>query len=140
MKYFIAVILALIASSVSAAEKKIPIYVGAATDDIVGTTYAYQLREQLRASQTYDLVVRQADSIFVIGLVTIDPQKTLNEGIQTTVAAGITLAINNGDGYDYLVHQWVVSVGKLKVAGSVSDIVAAIDKDVQAIILAWSKK
>ena len=55
---------------VSAAEKKIPIFLNTDSKDTVGTNFIYTLREQLKASQSYDVVLRQQDAVFVIGVVT----------------------------------------------------------------------
>jgi hypothetical protein len=139
MKRLVIALVALtIASPALAADKKIPIYVHGGTPDTNGATYVYQLREHLRASRRYDVVRTQREAIFVIGLVSIDPDK----GQRTenlALAAGITLAVYNANGYDYLVGQWVASVGRDRIANSVVDVVAAIDRTVQAVLKALAK-
>jgi hypothetical protein len=60
-------------ATVAAQETKVPIYLQATTEDTIGTTYLYQLREQLRASHSYRLVLTEGEALFHVRLVTIDP-------------------------------------------------------------------
>ena len=120
---------------VSAAEKKIPIFLNTDSKDTVGTNFIYSLREQLKASQSYDVVLRQQDAVFVIGVVTIDDSGRSASDPMSTVTS-VVLSINNTDGYDYLLNQWVMSIGRDRTSAMATDLIAAIDKDVQEAVRA----
>jgi len=120
---------------VSAAEKKIPIFLNTDSKDTVGTNFIYTLREQLKASQSYDVVLRQQDAVFVIGVVTIDDSGRSASDPMSTVTS-VVLSINNTDGYDYLLNQWVMSIGRDRTSAMATDLIAAIDKDVQEAVRA----
>jgi hypothetical protein len=116
------------AAPASAQTKKIPVFVDATTSTTLGNTLAYTLREQLRSSQTYEVVLKRVDAVFVISLVSIDITADLS------VASSIALAIENDNGYDYLMDHWITTTGSERVGKSVTDIIASIDKDVQALV------
>ena len=120
----------LVSQAASAAEKKIPIFLNTDSKDTVGTTFIYHLREQLKASQGYDVVLRQQDAVFVVGVVTIDDSGRSATDPTSTVTS-VVLSINNADGYDYLLNQWVMSIGRDRTSAMATDMIAAIDKDVQ---------
>ena len=120
---------------VSAAEKKIPIFLNTDSKDTVGTNFIYTLREQLKASQSYDVVLRQQDAVFVIGVVTIDDSGRSASDPMSTVTS-VVLSINNTDGYDYLLNQWVMSIGRDRTSAMATDLIAAIGKDVQEAVRA----
>jgi len=125
----------LVSQATSAAEKKIPIFLNTDSKDTVGTTFIYNLREQLKASQSYDVVLRQEDAVFVIGVVTMDDSGRSTSDATSTVTS-VVLSINNADGYDYLVNQWVMSIGRDRISAMATDLIAAIDKDVQEAVRA----
>ena len=125
----------LVSQVVSAAEKKIPIFLNTDSKDTVGTNFIYTLREQLKASQSYDVVLRQQDAVFVIGVVTIDDSGRSASDPMSTVTS-VVLSINNTDGYDYLLNQWVMSIGRDRTSAMATDLIAAIDKDVQEAVRA----
>ena len=130
--FVIALIVALCVGSAGAAEEKIPVYVDAQTPDRLGTTYVYQLREQLRGSQTYAVVLKRGDARFVISLVSLDPGT--NEGV--TIVSVVLLAhilIPQGP-IDCFVNQWIVSTSRDQIDGGVRDLVASIDQDVQQLL------
>jgi hypothetical protein len=123
----------LVSQATSAAEKKIPIFLNTDSKDTVGTTFIYNLREQLKASQSYDVVLRQQDAVFVIGVVTMDDSGRSTSDA-TSTATSVVLLINNADGYDYLLNQWVMSIGRDRTSAMATDLIAAIDKDVQEAV------
>jgi hypothetical protein len=125
----------LVSQVVSAAEKKIPIFLNTDSKDTVGTNFIYSLREQLKASRSYDVVLRQQDAVFVIGVVTIDDSGRSASDPMSTVTS-VVLSINNTDGYDYLLNQWVMSIGRDRTSAMATDLIAAIDKDVQEAVRA----
>ena len=125
----------LVSQATSAAEKKIPIFLNTDSKDSVGTTFIYNLREQLKASQSYDVVLRQQDAVFVIGVVTMDDSGRSTSDA-TSTATSVVLSINNADGYDYLLNQWVMSIGRDRTSAMATDLIAAIDKDVQEALRA----
>ena len=135
-RYTSALVLAaiiLVSQAASAAEKKIPIFLNTDSRDTVGTTFIDNLREQLKASESYDVVLRQEDAVFVIGVVTIDDSGRSASDPTSTVTS-VVLLINNADGYDYLLNQWVMSIGRDRTSAVATDLIASIDKDVQEAV------
>ena len=133
------VFLAGFAAHDAAAQTKIAVYVDGAGTDTVGTTYVYQLREQLKASQTYRVVDDEGDAIFHVGVVSLDPDHHAgNASVRTIVS--ISLSIETSLEHDYLVTHWVVLAGADMVNSSVTDVIAAIDKHVQPIVAAMRRK
>ena len=132
----------------AAAQDKIPIKVDGTTPDSVGTTYIYQLREQLKASPIYRLVDNEKDAVFHVGFVSMDPDKdTRAANIQTI--ASISLCIENSDRYstnpprlryDHFLTHWVVQTRRDRVASSAASMIAAIDKEVQPIVAAMRRR
>jgi hypothetical protein len=129
----------LVSEAASAADKKIPIYLQLTTNDTVGTTFGYTLREQLKASQSYEVVLRQADALFVIGVVSMGSSESGRASDPTDTVTSIVLLVNNADGYDYFLDQWVMRIGRERTAVMATDIIAAIDKDVQEVVRAALK-
>jgi hypothetical protein len=129
--------LLLLAAPALAADKT-KICLNATTKDTVGTTLAFTLKEQLLASQSYDLQIKCTDAVFVVNLTTIE-----NDGGSTTsglsTAAALTLAIENVKGFDYLVMQWVLTSGRDRVGNSATNMIAAIDKQIQDILKEMAK-
>lgn len=111
---------------------KIPVYLEVMAPDTVGTTYVYQLREQLRASHAYLLVGTRAEASYHVWIATLDPYRAEPGRANSMTVASVVMAYGAGD-LDYYLQHWVLSVGRDGVAGSVSDLVAAIDKEVQTL-------
>jgi len=135
-RYTSALVLAatmLVSQAASAAEKKIPIFLNTDSNDGVGTLFISNLREQLKASQSYDVVLLEQDAVFVIGVVTMDDGGRSTSDPTSTVTS-VVLLINNADGYDYLLNQWVMSIGRDRTSATATDLIAAIDKDVQEAV------
>jgi len=122
-----------VSRAASAAEKKIPIFLNTDSEDAVGTTFISSLREQLKASQGYDVVLRQQDAVFVIGVVTMDDSGRSASAPASTITS-VVLLINNADGYDYLLNQWVMSIGRDRTSAVAADLIAEIDEDVQEAV------
>jgi len=139
---FIAVLAALCAPTRATAAERIPIYVVGSSKDTVGTTYIYTLKEQLKASRSYDVVPAEKDAVFKISIATLDRDLKPNAvGTEISTVASIVLVVNGGDkSFDYFVDHWAVIAGKEKVAESVTDIIAGIDKSIQDIFAALQKK
>jgi hypothetical protein len=126
------------AAQEAAAQTKIAIYVDGAGTDTVGTTFLYQLREQLKASQSYRLVDDEEDAAFHVGVVSLDPDHTRNASVRTIVS--ISLSIETSWEHDYLVTHWVVLAGADMVNSSVTDVIAAVDKHIQPIVASMRRK
>ena len=118
----------------AAASEKIPVYINSTTEDTIGTTWVYNLREQLKASQTYEVVVKQSDAIFTINAVSQEDDKN----ISTMLAVVLTLQ-SDKPGWTYYVTQWVISCGRERIAQSVQNTIAAVDKQVNDFIKALQK-
>jgi hypothetical protein len=112
------------------AAEKVPVCVYFTTSDQVGTTFAFTIREQITASQTYTIVPKCEDAMFVIRMVTTEDEP------RVSTAASVTLAIENPKSYDWLITQWSVVVGRERLTTSATNLIAAIDKEAQAVIKA----
>ena len=81
------------------------------------------------------LALRVFAAVFVLGVVTIDDSGRSATDPTSTVTS-VVLSINNEDGYDYLLNQWVMSIGRDRTSAMATDLIAAIDKDVQEAVRA----
>ena len=91
--------------------------------------FAYELREQLRASARYDLATAPEDAAFAIRLVTIDGDEP-DQGNYSAVAATITMLPDSKDIY---LNTIVQIVGRDRVTNMVRSLLASVDQQVEQI-------
>jgi hypothetical protein len=78
------------------------IYVEVTSEDAVGQTLAYEMRERISRSQRHTLVNTPSEAAFKIAIVTIE-----GEG-QTIYSVALTMRNFENDGFfDYFVTSWV---------------------------------
>ena len=141
MKRAIVFFLAMAAAAPAFAAEKVPIFILSNAEDTVGASYVYKLRETLQASSLYTLVTKEPDAVFVISVVTMDPNDAdLGSGAERSTVAAITLQVENTKGLNYLVHSWVLVANREKVDMLAAQLMAVIDKEVQDLIAQLSRK
>jgi hypothetical protein len=113
------------------ADDRVPIFVYSTTDDTVGTTYAFQLRERLRSSPGYTLVSDEREAWFVLNVLTLNPDTSAN---QPQTVAAIALQVENPDGYNYFVDMWELQTGRDRLAEGISDLLSSVDKQVRRML------
>jgi hypothetical protein len=115
-----------------AAVEKMPVFLHSDAQDAVGATYVARLREALEASGTYRPVMNPANARFVIGIVTMDPNEAaLGSGAGRSTVAAVTLQLENANGLNQFIYSWVLVANRDKVDSLVTDLFAAIDKEIQ---------
>lgn len=121
-------------TSAAVTVQKIPVYLQTDAQDAVGASYVARLREVLEASSEYRPVSEPARARFIVGIVTMDPNEADPEASagRATVAA-VTLQRENGDGLNQFVYSWVMVAKRDKVDSLATELVAAIDKEIQSL-------
>lgn len=104
----------------------IPIYVQHSGDDRVGTDFAYQVREQLRRSAGYPLILKEADAAIVVSLVSLD-QNCGRADLASVVAIAFYVNVANRP----LLNHSVMLVGKEKTDSMAKTLVASLDHAVE---------
>jgi hypothetical protein len=116
----------------SPAVEKVPVFLHIDAQDAVGAAYVVKLREALEASRTYRPVMNPTKARFVIGIVTMDPNEAeLGSGAGRSTVAAVTLQLENAKGLNQFVYSWVLFANRDKVDSLVTDLVVAIDKEIQ---------
>lgn len=116
------------------AVEKMPIFLQTNAPDAVGATYVARLREALEKSPSYRTALTSADAQFVVGIVTMDPNEAEPaSGIGRSTVAAVTLYRENTTGHNQFVYSWVLVARRDKVDRLVSELIAAIDKEIQGI-------
>src|ERR1700730_3531294 len=112
---------ALVAQPAQAADRT-PVCIISTTEDTVGTTFVYLLKEQLLASQGYTVVPACTEAWFVIDILTMAPDGA-NAAVQTVSA--ISLLVENTKGLNYFVTEWVAIMGRDKLASQATMLIAS---------------
>jgi hypothetical protein len=130
----IGLLVALATTTPAVAVAKVPVFLQSNAEDTVGAIYVSKLREALEASAIYRPVTKPADAQYVIGIVTMDPNEAAlgSDAGRSTVAA-VTLQLENAKGLNYVVYSWVLIANRDKVDSLATDLLAAIDKEIQEL-------
>ena len=116
------------ATTRSAAGEKTPIFLQIDAPDPVGATYVATLRQVLHTSKRYRPVINPAEARFIVGIVTIDPHEAESgSAAGRSTAAAVTLRQEG----DQFVYSWVIVVTRQNVGSLASELIAAIDKEIQ---------
>jgi hypothetical protein len=130
----IGLLVALATTTPAVAPVKVPIFLQSNAEDTVGAAYVNKLREALAASTIYRPVTKPADAQFVIGIVTMDPNEAeLGSGAGHSTVASVTLQLENAKGLNYVVYSWVLIANRDKVDSLATDLLAAIDREIQEL-------
>jgi hypothetical protein len=124
MKQLRTLLLLAIASSVNLAAQDAKIHVQVNSDkceDVVGITFAHQVREALRNSAGF---VLDSTSAITLAMVCVDPFKGIDSGTATVAAIAITRATDCGVLY---VNELVVTVPAKLVAKEAAFVLATLD-------------
>jgi hypothetical protein len=113
----------------SQAPSRLSVYVLGQSDDMIGTTYTYSIREALRRSNGYALADTQQDAKLVLHVVTLDPECN-GKNLQTVAA--VSLTANTGP-WGTLINQWVLQVPRRQSDSMAQDLVAQLDQTIQTI-------
>ena len=112
--------------------QRAPIFVQSNAIDPVGTAFVLKLREALGASTAYRPVQNPADAQYVIGIVTMDPDDAaVGSGAGHSTVASVTLQLENTKGLNHFIYSWVLVANHDKVDTLASELVAAIDREIQ---------
>lgn len=125
-----ALCLACSAGSAAAQVPKLPVYIGATTNDPVGRRLAYHVRDQIGRSGTFTEVSADNDRGFAAMLVTIDPSV---DGDGHMTAYTLVILIRNPGGLDYYLQSYVGTCGANKVAYCASEIVSDIGDQAEMV-------
>lgn len=114
-------------------QARVPVYVEASGDDLVGRDLAYQVRETIRLSAGLTLADRESDARFILRVVTLDPDSKDSAGLSTVYSAVYTMRTF----HDFPVEMYKTSVvgtcGRNRVNSCARSITATLDE--QAIDL-----
>lgn len=116
----------------AAAAEKTPIYLQVDARDAIGAVYVARLREAFDRSRAFQPVTTPERARFVVGILTMDPNEAESGTAtgQATVAA-VTLQRENASGLNQFVYSWVLVARHDKVDALASELVAAIDREIQ---------
>lgn len=117
------------ASAQSSRPSRIAVFVDHSGDDGVGTSFAYDLREQLRTSRGYRLVEIEPKAGIGIRMVSIDTSCD-GEGNQSAIAISMTADLN---GRSLFVTSWIYNVGRNRTQDTSKRLLADVDKQVAMI-------
>jgi len=107
-------------------KEKIFVSVEGGGDDPVGKTLIYQLREGLRKSSAFELVMREEDSTMQIRIATMDPDKGKgNWTVYSVVWTGSLPA--PGSGLRHFLRQFLGGCGMHRVEDAAGQIIAETD-------------
>jgi hypothetical protein len=121
-------------TSPAATAAKIPVFLQTDAQDVVGAAYVARLREVLESSSAYRPVLNPAHARFIVGILTMDPNEAeagLASGHSTV--ASVTLQRENGEGLNQFVYSWVLVARRDKVDALATELIAAIDKEIQSL-------
>jgi len=118
--------------STAAVAEKTPIYLQIDARDAVGAAYVARLREAFDRSSAFKPVTSPERARFVVGILTMDPNEAESGTAagQATVAA-VTLQRESATGLNQFVYSWVLVARGDKVDALASELVAAIDREIQ---------
>lgn len=119
----------------SVAQEKVTVFLHVDAADAVGASYVKKLRDVLETSTQYRPVASATSAQFVIGIVTMDPDEAkLGSGAGHSTVAAVTLQLENANGLNYMVYSWVLMANRDRIDSVASDLLAAIDKEIQELL------
>jgi hypothetical protein len=126
------ILAALLSLAISAQASAAPakIFVEATTNDPIGQSIAYELREKINSSSLYTITYSRDEALFVISLVTIDAET----GHTSAYSAALLMPPFNGKGFDYFITERVGYCGKDVVASCASGILSSFDGSMSEVI------
>ncbi|MGE5563421.1 MAG: hypothetical protein ACM3ZV_08930 [Bacillota bacterium] len=123
---------AAIAISWSGVSSAASIMVSSTSDDAVGQSLIYYLKDDISRSSMHRLVYTEDDAAFVIRIVTLKE----NEGRSAAYAAVLTMPQIDKKGFNYYVSSQVGYCGADVTERCASDILAAFDQPISEVVSA----
>lgn len=110
------------------------IYVGVTSEDTVGQTLVYEIREKISKSQRHNLVSSPKDAAFKLSVV------TLRGDGQTVYSISLLMRNFQTEGFfDFFVTSWVGYCGSRAIESCAANIVAGVDTEIEPIVRAVSE-
>jgi hypothetical protein len=106
------------------------IMVDATSDDVVGQSLVYQLKDQINRSSMYKLVYSENDAGFVIHIVTIKE----SDGNQTAYSAVLSMPQLSKKGFNYYITNQVGFCGASVTESCASRILSGFDQPMTDVI------
>ncbi|MFO1408641.1 MAG: hypothetical protein U1F08_14085 [Steroidobacteraceae bacterium] len=121
-----------------AAEKGVPVYLGATADDPVGSRLAYRIKEQIRKSGQMEFVPSASDAFVGLNLTTLDPDDAARRTVYSLVVTIRDFSAKDAELFYYW-SSYVGTCGTNKVDECAESIAADVDQVVDSWKSALSK-
>jgi hypothetical protein len=120
------------------AQGPVNVAVSAVTEDMVGKSFVYDLKELIGHSATYRLVDESdTKNTTVLRIVSL----SVDESGQNNSSAAISVVLTlKGDGVEYFFDQWSVLVGSQSTQSMARKILASVDHDLDELRKVLNKR
>ena len=104
------------------------VYVQSTSEDSVGRTLVYEIREAVRRSSGFTLVASSADARFVLRIVTLNPDNDSTRSVSTVYSAVYTLNTLHETPVEMYLTSVVGTCGTSRVANCARSLTATLDE------------
>jgi hypothetical protein len=120
------------------ASPPMPIYIDSTSNDSVGQTLSYAIRERVRRSASMALAAQDRDAKIVLRIVTIDPDQGANSAQNMTVySATITMWSAHNFPLEVYLNSRVGLCGAQRIEQCALRITAQLDEEVTQLRAVW---